>query len=41
MSVKERSKKAAALRYRQNEDSAPKVVAKGRGKVAEKILEVA
>ena len=41
MSVKERSKKTAALRYRQNEDSAPKVVAKGRGKVAEKILEVA
>jgi len=41
LSVKEGSKKAAALRYRQNEDSAPKVVAKGRGKVAEKILEVA
>jgi flagellar biosynthesis protein len=39
--VKERSKKAAALRYRQNEDSAPKVIAKGRGKVADKILEVA
>jgi flagellar biosynthesis protein len=39
--MKERSKKAAALKYRQGEDSAPKVIAKGRGKVADKILEVA
>jgi flagellar biosynthesis protein len=39
--MKERSKKAAALKYTHGEDSAPKVIAKGRGKVAEKILEVA
>jgi flagellar biosynthesis protein len=39
--MKEGSKKAAALKYRQGEDSAPKVIAKGRGKVADKILEVA
>jgi flagellar biosynthesis protein len=39
--MKERSKKAAALKYRQGEDSAPKVIAKGRGKVADKIMEVA
>jgi len=34
-------KKAVALKYRAGADSAPKVVAKGRGLVAEKILELA
>lgn len=32
---------AVALRYRQSQDSAPKVTAKGRNEVAEKILEIA
>ena len=36
-----KSKKAAALRYNQARDSAPAVVAKGRGKLAEKIIAVA
>lgn len=35
----DKSKKATALRYNQEKDSAPKVVAKGRGLIAEKILE--
>ena len=34
-------KKAAALRYDRTRDSAPKVVAKGRGKMAERIVEMA
>jgi flagellar biosynthesis protein len=34
-------KKAAALRYDARKDAAPKVVAKGKGKVAEKILQIA
>lgn len=34
-------KKVAALRYDQARDHAPKVVAKGRGKVAEHILALA
>lgn len=34
-------KKAAALRYDAQKDSAPKVVAKGSGKIAERILELA
>lgn len=33
--------KAAALSYKQGKDSAPKVVAKGSGLMAEKIMEVA
>jgi flagellar biosynthesis protein len=33
--------KAVALRYRQEEDDAPRVVAKGRGLVAEKIKALA
>jgi flagellar biosynthesis protein len=37
----DKSKKATALRYDQKKDSAPKVVAKGRGLIAEKILEKA
>ncbi len=34
-------KKAIALGYSENEDAAPKVLASGKGKVAEKIIEVA
>ena len=33
--------KAAALKYRPKIDSAPRVIAKGQGKVAEKIIEIA
>jgi flagellar biosynthesis protein len=33
--------RAAALRYRQGEDQAPALVAKGRGVVADRILEIA
>lgn len=39
--MKEKSRKAAALRYAQGQDSAPTVVAKGRGKIAEKIVALA
>ncbi len=44
MSSKNKDKKlskAAALRYDQTHDQAPRVVAKGRGKVADKIMEIA
>lgn len=34
-------KKAASLRYRPETDRAPRVTASGRGKVAERIVEVA
>lgn len=34
-------KKAAALRYDAKKDAAPKVVAKGSGKIAERILQIA
>ena len=34
-------KAAAALRYRQEDDTAPRLVAKGMGKIAEKIIETA
>lgn len=37
----ETRKKAAALRYKPDKDTAPKVVAKGSGKTAERILQVA
>lgn len=37
----ETRKKAAALRYKPEKDAAPKVVAKGSGKIAERILQVA
>ncbi len=39
--TKEEIKKAAALKYDEEEDRAPKVVASGRGRVAERILEIA
>jgi len=35
------TKKAAALRYAQNKERSPRVVAKGRGKIAEKIVALA
>ena len=35
------SKKAVALRYEHGRDQAPKVVATGRGKIAEKIVALA
>lgn len=34
-------KKAVALKYEPQKDKAPKVIAKGRGRVAEKIIELA
>mgnify|MGYP006306972513 FL=1 len=34
-------KKAAALKYDINKDNAPKLIAKGEGEVAEKLLETA
>ncbi len=39
--MKEQHKKAAALRYDPPDDKAPKLVAKGSGIVAEKILQMA
>lgn len=39
--MKEESKKAVALRYEAEKDKAPKVIAKGRGYVAAKIIEIA
>lgn len=32
---------AVAIKYKMNEDPAPKVVAKGKGRIAEKIIELA
>jgi flagellar biosynthesis protein len=37
----DKSPKAVALKYDQKKDNAPRVVAKGRGEIAEKIIEVA
>jgi flagellar biosynthesis protein len=37
----EKTKKALALRYRHRVDQAPMVVAKGRGIIAERIIEIA
>ncbi|SNZ09710.1 flagellar biosynthesis protein [Persephonella hydrogeniphila] len=34
-------KKAVALRYKRGEDKAPKVVAKGKGFIGEKIIQIA
>jgi flagellar biosynthesis protein len=39
--MSDEAKKAAALRYRHHQDRAPTVVAKGRGVIADKIIEVA
>ena len=34
-------KKAVALRYKKGEDKAPKVIAKGKGKIGERIIQIA
>lgn len=39
--MSERDIKAVALKYEKIKDSAPKVVAKGKGEVAKKIIQVA
>jgi flagellar biosynthesis protein len=39
--MKDKRKKAAALRYDKETDSAPKVVAKGSGIIADRIMELA
>ncbi len=39
--MKNKDKKAVALKYKMYEDKAPLVVAKGRGIIAEKIMEIA
>jgi flagellar biosynthesis protein len=39
--MNKRQNKAAALKYRQGVDSAPSIVAKGRGSIAEKIIALA
>ena len=39
--MKKPTEKAAALKYEHGKDFAPRLVAKGRGKVAEKIIEIA
>ncbi len=36
-----KKKKAVALKYEKGKDNAPKVVAKGQGKIAEKIIQKA
>ena len=41
MVKKDRKKKAVAVKYQPKIDDAPKVIAKGQGKVAEKIIEIA
>lgn len=37
----DKQKKAAALRYRPEKDASPRVIAKGSGVIAEKILSIA
>jgi flagellar biosynthesis protein len=37
----EKTVKAVALKYDRKKDHAPKVIAKGRGEIAEKIIEIA
>ena len=39
--IMEKIPKAVALKYDQEKDHAPKVIAKGRGEIAEKIIEIA
>jgi len=41
MKTRKRQKKAVALQYQSKSDNAPKVIAKGKGQVAEKIIEIA
>ena len=37
----EKTPKAVALKYDREKDSAPRVIARGRGEIAEKIIEIA
>jgi len=39
--MKKHTEKAAALKYEHGKDSVPRLIAKGRGKVAEQIIEIA
>jgi flagellar biosynthesis protein len=39
--AKKEIKKAVALKYDRSQDSAPKVTAKGQGRIADKIIELA
>ena len=39
--MEEKVKKAAALKYERGKDRAPRLVAKGKGPIAEKIVELA
>ena len=39
--IMKKTPKAVALQYDQEKDGAPKVIAKGRGEIAEKIIEIA
>ena len=41
MKAKDKQKKAVALKYEPGSDTAPKVVAKGKGPTAERIIEIA
>ena len=41
MKQRDKQKKAVALKYQPGSDTAPKVVAKGKGQTAERILEIA
>lgn len=41
MKDQDKEKKAVALKYERGKDAAPKLTAKGRGKVADKILALA
>ena len=41
MKTKEKKQRAVALKYESKSDNAPKVIAKGKGKVAEKIIDIA
>ena len=41
MERKKRQNRAVALKYQSESDNAPKVTATGKGKVAEKIIEIA
>lgn len=41
MKTRNRQNRAVALKYQPKSDNAPRVIAKGKGKVAEKIIEIA
>jgi len=41
MKIRKRQDTAIALKYQPKSDNAPRVTAKGKGKVAEKIIEIA